>query len=222
MSELYLMVTISDRNFHRRLLAFYKEYGVTVTMVTLGRGTATSEVLDSFGLEAAEKAIQFAFVTGREWKEIRSGLEKRLKIDIPGTGIAFVIPVSSIGGKKQLQFLTEGRGFEKGEESTLKDTKYELLVVVANQGYTEYIMEAARSAGAGGGTVIHAKGTGMNEMGKFFGMSLAAEKEMTMIVTRKEQKNNIMRAIMERAGMESKAKTFLFSLPVSGVAGVSE
>ena len=79
MSELYLMVTISDRNFHRRLLAFYKEYGVTVTMVTLGRGTATSEVLDSFGLEAAEKAIQFAFVTGREWKEIRSGLEKRLK-----------------------------------------------------------------------------------------------------------------------------------------------
>ena len=57
MSELYLMVTISDRNFHRRLLAFYKEYGVTVTMVTLGRGTATSEVLDSFGLEAAEKAI---------------------------------------------------------------------------------------------------------------------------------------------------------------------
>ena len=34
MSELYLMVTISDRNFHRRLLAFYKEYGVTVTMVT--------------------------------------------------------------------------------------------------------------------------------------------------------------------------------------------
>ena len=113
------MVTISDRNFHRRLLAFYKEYGVTVTMVTLGRGTATSEVLDSFGLEAAEKAIQFAFVTGREWKKIRSGLEKRLKIDIPGTGIAFVIPVSSIGGKKQLQFLTEGRGFEKAEESTL-------------------------------------------------------------------------------------------------------
>ena len=28
-----------------------------------------------------------------------TGLEKRLKIDIPGTGIAFVIPVSSIGGK---------------------------------------------------------------------------------------------------------------------------
>ena len=104
----------------------------------------------------------------------------------------------------------------------MADTEYEMIIAVANQGYIEPIMEAARSAGAGGGTVIHAKGTGMNEMGKFFGMSLAAEKEMTMIVTRKEQKNDIMCAIMERAGMESKAKTFLFSLPVSGVAGVSE
>ena len=211
MSELYLMVTISDRNFHRRLLAFYKEYGVTVTMVTLGRGTATSEVLDSFGLEAAEKAIQFAFVTGREWKEIRSGLEKRLKIDIPGTGIAFVIPVSSIGGKKQLQFLTEGRGFEKGEESTLKDTKYELLVVVANQGYTEYIMEAARSAGAGGG---------MQKAEQFLGFSLATEKEMILIVVKNCDKNAIMKAIMEKAGLESKAKSIVFSLPVTETAGM--
>ena len=220
MSELYLMVTISDRNFHRRLLAFYKEYGVTVTMVTLGRGTATSEVLDSFGLEAAEKAIQFAFVTGREWKEIRSGLEKRLKIDIPGTGIAFVIPVSSIGGKKQLQFLTEGRGFEKGDESRLKDTKYELLVVVANQGYTEYIMEAARSANAAGGTVIHAKGTGMQKAEQFLGFSLATEKEMILIVVKNCDKNAIMKAIMEKAGLESKAKSIVFSLPVTETAGM--
>lgn len=97
-----------------------------------------------------------------------------------------------------------------------------MIIAVANQGYHRTDHGSGARAEPGGGTVIHAKGTGTNEMGKFFGMSLAAEKEMTMIVTRKEQKNDIMRAIMERAGMESKAKTFLFSLPVSGVAGVSE
>ncbi len=159
-------------------------------------------------------------MTGREWKEIRSGLEKRLKIDIPGTGIAFVIPVSSIGGKKQLQFLTEGRGFEKGEESTLKDTKYELLVVVANQGYTEYIMEAAHSANAAGGTVIHAKGTGMQKAEQFLGFSLATEKEMILIVVKNCDKNAIMKAIMEKAGLESKAKSIVFSLPVTETAGM--
>ncbi|MBQ7839673.1 MAG: P-II family nitrogen regulator [Lachnospiraceae bacterium] len=220
MSELYLMATISDRNQIRRFLAFYKDYGVTVTLLTMGKGTAASEVLDSFGLEAAEKALLFGFVTDVEWKKIKSGLQKQMKIDIPGSGIAFTVPLSSIGGKKQLQFLTEGREFEKGEESTLKDTKYELLVVVANQGYTELIMDAAREAGCSGGTVIHAKGTGAEKAEKFLGVSLASEKEMIFIVSNKKLKNGIMKAIMEKAGMESKAKSIVFSLPVTETAGM--
>lgn len=167
MSELYLMATISDRNQSRRFLAFYKEYGISVTFLTLGRGTAASEVLDAFGLEASEKAVQFAVVTATEWKKVKKGLEQEIKIDIPGTGIAFVTPLSSIGGKRQLRFLTEDRGFEKEEESSLKGTDYELLVVIANQGYTDVIMDAARKANATGGTVIHAKGTGMEKAEKF-------------------------------------------------------
>lgn len=220
MSGLNLMVTISDRNQSRRFLAFYKEYEITVTLLSLGRGTAADEILDYFGLEAAEKAILFAMVTDCEWKEIKRGLEKQIKIDIPGSGIAFIIPVSSIGGKKQLQFLTEGRGFEKEEESTLKDTKYELLVVIANQGYSEMIMDAAREAKAAGGTVIHAKGTGMKKAEQFLGVSLAVEKEMIFMVVKQEDKNPIMRAIMDKAGMESKAKSIVFSLPVTETAGM--
>ncbi|MDO4292476.1 MAG: P-II family nitrogen regulator [Eubacteriales bacterium] len=220
MSSLYWMVTISDRNFHRRLLAFYKEHGVTVALLALGRGTAASEVLDAFGLEASEKAVQFAMVTDQEWKSIKSGLEKQIKIDIPGTGIAFVIPVSSVGGKRQFLFLTEGRSFEKGEESSLKDTKYELLVAVANQGYTEQIMDAARQEKAGGGTVIHARGTGMQKAEHFLGVSLAREKEIVFLVTRREDKNAIMRAIMEKAGIGTKAGAIVFSLPVTETAGM--
>ena len=220
MSTLYLMTTISDRNQSRRFLAFFKEHGVNVTLLTLGRGTAASEMLDAFGLEATEKAVLFAFVTGEEWKEIKKGLERQIKIDIPGSGIVFLVPFSSVGGKRQLQFLVEARAFEKGEESALKETKYELLVAVANQGYTEMIMDAAREARATGGTVIHAKGTGIEKAEKFLGVSLAAEKEMIFMVVRKENKNAIMSAIMEKAGMGTKAKTIVFSLPVTDVAGM--
>lgn len=220
MNTLCLMVTISDRNQSRRFLAFYKEHGITVTYQTLGRGTAASEVLDAFGLEASEKALLFAVVTQEEWKAVKKGLERQIKIDIPGTGIAFIVPISSIGGKKQLQFLTEGREFVKGEESTLKETKYELLVVIANQGYTDLIMDAARQANASGGTVIHAKGTGAEKAEKFLGVSIAAEKEMIFMVTKREDKNNIMRAIMDHAGLDSKAKSIVFSLPVTETAGM--
>lgn len=220
MSTLYMMTTISDRNQTRRFLAFYREYGITVTLITFGQGTTSSEILDSFGLEAAEKAVIFAFVTDKEWETVKNGLEKQMKIDIPGSGIAFIVPLSSIGGKKQLQFLTEGRQFEKGEESALKDTKYELLVVIANQGYSDMIMDAAREASAAGGTVIHAKGTGTEKAEKFLGVSIATEKEMIFMVTRREGKNDIMRAIMDKAGISSRARSIVFSLPVTETAGM--
>lgn len=220
MSGLNMMVAICDRNQVRRFLGFYKEYGISVTLVTLGQGTAASDTLDMFGLEDSRKAVLFAFVTGDEWKKIKLGLQKQMKIDYPGGGIAFIVPLSSIAGKKSLKFLTEGRKFEKGEESTLKDTKYELLVVIANQGYTNMIMDAAREANAPGGTVIHAKGTGAERAEEFLGVSLAAEKEMVFMVTQKEHKNAIMKSIMDKAGLESKAKSIVFSLPVTETAGM--
>ena len=73
---------------------------------------------------------------------------------------------------------------------------------------------------APGGTVIHAKGTGMEHAKKFFGISLAEEKEMIFIVVRSSQKNDIMKAIMEQAGPKSPAGGIIFSLPVTGTAGL--
>ena len=119
-----------------------------------------------------------------------------------------------------MEYLTANQNIAIEEESTLKDTKYELLIVIANSGYTDTIMNAARSAGAPGGTVVHAKGTGDQESRKFLGISLAEEKEMIFVVVHKEQKNNIMKAIMEKAGVRSKAGAISFSLPVTSTAGL--
>ncbi len=220
MSDLYMMVTIADRSCGKKFTSLYEEYGVHVTLSTVGSGTAVSEMLNYFGLEKTEKVLVFSIVTGSVWKEIKKDLQKKLKIDVPGTGVAFIIPLSSIAGKKPLFFLTEGLNFKKGEESALKDTKYELLVVIANQGYTDMIMEAARDANAGGGTVIHAKGSGMERAEKFMGVSLVNEKEMVFIVVKTEIKNDVMRSIMDKAGLESKAHSILFSLPVTSTAGM--
>ena len=150
MSELFMMTTITSRNMVTKFLSFYKESQMAVSLVTLGGGTANSEMLDYFGLESSEKAVIFGIVTDEVWDYIKKGLQSKLQIDVPGTGIAFTIPLSSIGGKRELLFLTEGQKYEKGEESTLKETKHELLVVIANQGYSDLIMKAARSANANG------------------------------------------------------------------------
>ena len=90
--------------------------------------------------------------------------------------------------------------------------------VIANQGHTGAIMDAARAAGAGGGTVIHAKGTGMEGAAQFLGVELVNEKELVLIVARTPEKNRIMKAIMDGAG--PKAGAIVFSLPVTDTAGL--
>ena len=220
MGTLHAMISVVNRRQLKRFQTVYEEAGASLGVVMLGHGTAASDILDYFGLAAAEKAIACSIVTMETWKTIKSNLQRKLYIDVPGTGIAFVVPLSSVGGKKQLQFLLNGQDFELGEETTLKDTKYELLVAIADQGGTEQIMDAARAVGAGGGTVLHAKGTGMEAAEQFLGFSLASEKEIVLIVVPAVKKQEIMRAIMEQAGLNQEARTVVFSLPVTDTAGM--
>ena len=220
MSDLYLMATIMDRKFVRKFTSFYDEIGLPVSVTTLGTGTASSQVLDYFGLDGSERGVMFHFVTKEKWKNVKRQLQLQMKIDLPGVGIAFVIPISSIGGKRALEFLTCGQEFVKGDESSLKGTKYELLVAIANQGYMEQVMDAARKVHAAGGTVIHAKGTGADHAEKFLGVSLVPEKEMVFIVANTEHKKAIMESIMKEAGLNTDAKAIVFSLPVTDTAGM--
>ena len=188
--------------------------------VSLGYGTATNEIMDYLGLDTNDKAVAFSIIEEHTWITVKKQLQKELQIDAPGGGIAFTVPLSSVGGKKTLQYLIESQDYIKEEESTLQNTDHELIIVIAEHGYTELIMDAARGAGAYGGTVIHAKGTGIEAADKFMGVTLAAEKEVIYIVTQTGQKNPIMKAIMEKAGLESKAKAVVFSLPVTDTAGL--
>ena len=94
-----------------------------------------------------------------------------------------------------------------------------LIVAVANEGRTDTVMNAARAAGAADGTVIHGKDTASEEAAHFFNISIASEKEMIFIVSKKEQKAQIMRSVLEKAGPGTEAGAVLFSLPVTSVEG---
>lgn len=220
MGRLYLTATVVDRKNGPRYERLLKDCGIAVTFTALGAGTARGDVLDYLGLESAEKEVIFSVLEEEDWLSLKGELRRKMKIDAPGGGIAFTVPLSSIGGRRALQFLLAKQDYKKEEESVLKETSHELIIAVANRGYTDLVMDAARAAGAYGGTVIQAKGTGMAQAEKFMGVSLAAEKEMVFIVTKNEQKNPIMRAIMEQVGVESRAQAIVFSLPVTDTAGL--
>ena len=122
MSEIYMLMTITKRTMGRRLLACYEQNGLSTVLCTLARGTATSEILDCFGLELTEKTVMMTIVSDEAWKNVKKDMEDRLQIDVPGIGIAFLVPLSSIGGKKVFQFLLDGQTYERKEEQVMKNT----------------------------------------------------------------------------------------------------
>lgn len=186
--------------------------------VTLsGRGTAVKSMLDVLGIESNLKRIMFSVANEEKTREFITRQKRQLHIGVPGHGIVIAVPVKSIGGGKTVAYL-------RGEDGTAKYTPslnyaYELIVVIANEGRTDTVMNAARAAGARGGTVLHGKGTGSEAAMKFLNISIADEKEVILIVAPTAEKTAIMSEILKKAGPDTDAKAIAFSLPASAVAG---
>ena len=201
-----LILTITDRSRGGDFSAWFREQGATLVLTALGRGTATTEVL----------AVLLCMLPSR--KGLLRKAAKDLWLDVPGRGVMMAVPVSSIGGASAKNYLLQGEAEDRME----KKLTHELIVVIANQGATDQVMDAARAAGATGGTAVHAKGTGTELAKKFFGVSLASEKELIFILASAETRKPIMKAIMEKAGMQTEAQALAFSLPVTDLAGLRQ
>lgn len=216
--ELYYVVSVVDRSLSSKLISIIDSMELSVVLTHLGRGTATSEHLKLNDLEPSEKAVISTIASSVSVKQFIKAAKRKLFIDIPGNGIVMSIPIKSVGGGKTLAYFTDGQSI--GEEKPDMQFGHELIIVILNEGYSDVVMDSARSVGATGGTVIHAKGTGRTKSERFFGMSLAEEKDVVYILASSKNKSDIMKSIARECGVGTPVGAICFSLPVSEVAGL--
>ena len=219
MSDMFFTVAVVDHAKKEDFIAYFERKRVRFLMSCNAVGTASNEILDYFGLGETEKNMLFSIISGDRVKSVLRGLTNELYLDIPGNGIAFTVPLGSVGSKAVMNYLNDGQEHES-EVEAMSTSKYEVIIAITNRGHAGEVMDAARAAGATGGTKVHANGIGLESAEKFFGVSIAPEKDMLFIVTDADKKIEIMKAIMAQTGAQTKAKTVVFSLPVSNVAGI--
>ncbi len=104
----------------------------------------------------------------------------------------------------------------------MKNSNYEVILAIVNDGYADDVMAVAREQGARGGTIINARGVAREEAAAFFGISVHTEKEIVMMVVPKKIKDDVLNAIYKEMGMAKKAQGIAFSLPVTDTAGLVE
>lgn len=97
---------------------------------------------------------------------------------------------------------------------------HELILCIVNAGFSDAVMEAARECGAGGGTVIHARGTANKEAESFFKITIQPEKEAVMILVPASIKDDVLHALYQKVGLQTPGQGIALALPVDGVVGL--
>jgi len=98
---------------------------------------------------------------------------------------------------------------------------HELIICIVNEGWTDAVMEAAREAGAGGGTSISARGTANKDAEEFFHILIKPEKEIVMMIVESKIKENVLHALYKNVGLNTAGQGIAFSMPVTNVVGLT-
>lgn len=223
MSAVNMMILIIPRELSEGYSLFLRDAGLKSTFSCLCEGTASFGALRRLGLEKNEKMLIWSMMNSGNAKKLMQRCVTDMGLNMPGNGIALRIPVQAVGGETALKALTGNMSIRREEENGMEQ-KSEfpcvLIVGICENGHQDEVMKAAREVGARGGTVIHAKGTAATAEQTFRGFSLAEEKDMVLILSARKDRDAIMRAIMDKAGVDTPAHTILFTLPVESVAGL--
>jgi len=189
-------------------------------------GTANSEMQDILGLGGIDKILLMALLPKPAADTLLRSLYKALGLGQRGSGIVCSLPVTAansvlfrmLAGLAGTDLPTSNK-----EVFSLNECKHSLIAAVVNQGYSDQVMDAARAAGAVGGSVLHSRhavGDGVDT--SFWGLNVQEEKEIILIIASREGKLPIMKAIGEACGMRTKAQGLVVSLPMDSVLGLGE
>lgn len=216
-----LLVTITRRGRGDRVVELAKEAGASGATVLFGRGTAGNRFVQFLCLGDTGKELVFIIETRDEILRIIKALQDAPDLCRKCPGVGFTLDVST--------FLRAGPSLPKVEmELQIKNTRkeccgknmdktsdYELISVIVNAGFADDIMQTAREAGAPGGTIIKARGTGTKMDSGFFGITIVPEKEMLLLLAPRDISPAILAAVRSSPCLAEPGVGIVYCMPVT-------
>lgn len=217
----HIILSIVERGktakYKERLMAM----GVYITVVCMGQGTASSDILDILGLEESEKEVLISVAPDWVARNFIKSLYDRFGGSVGSKGIACHIALSA-AQNLIIRGLMYGSKTAKQEIDTMNNdndkSKYSLIIISANQGYADEIMSCAKKAGARGGTLIRAREIGNELSSQLFGAQHTPERDVLIVLVPIDKRNPIMDAVNAEYGMRSAVAATVMALSVDDVA----
>ncbi len=219
-----MLVLIAAPKLADKAITLFKNNSLTIQYRINAEGTASSDIMDMLGLGSIDKCI-IAGMVQKDMGELMLGkLHSQLRLDTVNSGIAFTLPLNG-ASNIVLHMLNQNAekdtsGTSRKERYIMSDTKYSLITAVVNRGFSGDVMEAAKAAGASGGTVMHSRSIIGSDSTGFSIPNAKEEKEIVLIIADVDNKLDIMRAVTEKCGVKSEAAGIVMSLPIDSVMGI--
>jgi nitrogen regulatory protein PII len=225
LERLQFLITIVNEGQDSAIVKILMDNNTSVAFSSHGKGTASSDLYEVFGLSNNNKHVIFSIIKESAWPVIKKGIQERFAISDFAKGLAVLIDVDSVCGVSAYKFLSNTRTLNEGKgvkpmEAIDKKDNYEVIMAIVNDGFTDLVMDAAKKAGARGGTILTAHGTGNKDIAKFFGVVITPEKQIVMILVPHAIKDKVIESIYKEVGINTKGQGIAFSFPCNDVVGI--
>ena len=219
MINIKLLFLILDEGNDKKVKSILNSFGIKVKTVSSANGTASPSVLDYFGLIETKKEIFMAIIPDYLKKDILNKVNETFNMDDVGTGIAFVIPISSSNKYLSDAFTKDAPERNEIKMENTNKLKYHLVITIVAEGYLEKVMAAAKKAGSSGGTALKGRGLSNNSPAKILGFNIEPEKDIVLNIVSEKDKNKVMESITKEVGIKTRGRGVCIAIPVEDAEG---
>ena len=209
-----MLVCFTRRRRGERLVAAAKAAGARGGTIALGRSLGDNRLLRALSLADIQVDVVFIVMTAESDSILCAirGAAAAFPKKLGGTALVMDVPAfflrsmtPSVAAAPLSSDETRSSGMESG---------YTLINVIVNAGCGDDVIAEARKAGATGGTILNARGTGTKDDVKFFGINLVPEKEMLLIAAKKDMVDAIVKKIGEIPTLRQPGGGVIFNMNI--------
>ncbi|NLJ91053.1 MAG: P-II family nitrogen regulator [Clostridiales bacterium] len=211
-----LIYIIVNSGMGSKILHKSRDLGIPGGTICLGKGTVNNSILNFLSLYDERKEIVLLGTDKHTADHVLAELNREFKFEKPHHGIAFTTSACQIIDTVCKDDL------EKEDKRGVSKIMYQLIFTIVSRGKAEEVIEAAQAAGSKGGTIINARGSGVNETFKLFNMDVEPEKEIVMIVSKEDITQGIVRSIREKLEIDKPGHGIIFVQDINDAYGIYE
>lgn len=215
-SSFELIYVIVDQGMASKILHTAKKHGIPGGTIFRGRGTINNSLLNFLSIYDEKKEIILMGTDSNTAEEVLFELNKKFQFEKANKGIIFTSLLNEIVGSVSY------KSKEAIEEREVDKPMYQNIITIVDRGKAEDVIEAAKAAGSKGGTIINGRGSGIHETSKLFNMEIEPEKEIVMILSKKDTTEDIVNTIREKLDIGKPAHGIIFVQDISKTYGVFE